>query len=47
MANPNYYADKGKIDIEYSYITDSTVAFEAYKNNEFDIVGRQPRTARL
>ncbi len=37
--NPNYWADKAKMDIEYSYITDSKVAFEAYKNNEFDIVG--------
>jgi len=36
--NPNYWGDKGKADIEYSYITDSAVAFEAYKNNEFDVV---------
>ena len=26
------------MDIEYSYINDSAVAFEAYKNNEFDII---------
>jgi len=25
-------------DLEFRYITDSAVAFEAYKNNEFDIV---------
>ncbi len=37
--NPNYWADKAKIDIEYSYITDSAVSFEAYKNGEFDIIG--------
>ena len=37
--NPNYYGDKTKTDVEYSYITDSAVAFQAYKNNEFDVVG--------
>lgn len=37
--NPNYWGDKAQINIEYSYITDSAVSFEAYKNNEFDIVG--------
>lgn len=36
--NPNYHGGVGKIDIEYSYIVDSAVAFEAYKNNEFDII---------
>ena len=36
--NQNYYGGVGAVDIEYSYITDSAVAFEAYKNNEFDIV---------
>jgi oligopeptide transport system substrate-binding protein len=36
--NPNYYLGVGKVNIEYSYITDSAVAFEAYKNDEFDIV---------
>ena len=36
--NANYWGDKAKVDIEYSYITDSAVAFEAYKNNEFDII---------
>ncbi len=36
--NPNYWSDKAQVDIEYSYITDSAVAFEAYKNNEFDII---------
>lgn len=37
--NENYWRGKAKVDIEYSYITDSAVAFEAYKNNEFDIIG--------
>lgn len=37
--NPNYWRGVGKVDIEYSYITDSAVSFEAYKNNEFDVVG--------
>ena len=36
--NANYWGDKAKLDLEYSYITDSAVAFEAYKNNEFDII---------
>jgi oligopeptide transport system substrate-binding protein len=36
--NANYWRGTGMVDIEYSYITDSAVAFEAYKNNEFDIV---------
>jgi oligopeptide transport system substrate-binding protein len=37
--NPNYWGEKAKIAIEYSYITDSAVSYQAYKNNEFDIVG--------
>jgi len=36
--NPNYWGGVAKIDIEYSYIVDSAVAFEAYKNNEFDMI---------
>jgi oligopeptide transport system substrate-binding protein len=38
VPNPNYWAGKAKTDLEYSYIVDTKVAFEAYKNNEFDIV---------
>jgi oligopeptide transport system substrate-binding protein len=38
VPNPNYAGDKAKIDVEYSYITDGAVAFEAYKNNEFDVI---------
>ena len=36
--NANYAGDKPKIDLEYSYISDGAVAFEAYKNNEFDVI---------
>jgi oligopeptide transport system substrate-binding protein len=38
VPNPNYWGGKAKTNIEYSYITDSAVATEAYKNDEFDIV---------
>lgn len=38
VPNPNYWGDKPTYDLEYRYITDTAVAFEAYKNNEFDIV---------
>ncbi len=38
VPNPNYWGDKPSYDLEYRYITDSAVSFEAYKNNEFDIV---------
>jgi oligopeptide transport system substrate-binding protein len=36
--NPNYWGGVASVDIEFSYITASEVAFEAYKNNEFDII---------
>lgn len=39
VPNPNFWEGVAKYAIEYSYITDSAVAFEAYKNDEFDIVG--------
>ncbi len=38
VPNPNYWEGQATYDLEYSYITDSAVAFEAYKNNEFDIM---------
>jgi len=38
VPNPNYWRGQGLVDIEFSYITDSAVSFEAYKNNEFDII---------
>jgi oligopeptide transport system substrate-binding protein len=37
--NPNYWGGFAKVNLEYRYITDSAVAFEAYKNGEFDIIG--------
>ncbi len=37
--NANYWGGKANVAIEYSYITDSAISFQAYKNNEFDIVG--------
>jgi oligopeptide transport system substrate-binding protein len=37
--NPNYWGEKPTYDLDYRYITDSAVSFEAYKNNEFDIIG--------
>ncbi len=39
VPNPNYWGDAPKVNIEYQYITDSNVAFQAYKNDEFDIIG--------
>jgi len=37
--NPNYWGGVANVDIEYRYITDSAVSFQAYKNDEFDIIG--------
>ena len=39
VPNANYWGGAPKVEVEYSYITDSAVSFEAYKNDEFDIVG--------
>ena len=39
VPNPNYVGGTvPTYDMEYRYITDTAVAFEAYKNDEFDIV---------
>jgi oligopeptide transport system substrate-binding protein len=38
VPNANYWGEKAKANFEYSYITDTAVAFEAYKNNEFDMI---------
>ncbi|GAB4561000.1 MAG: ABC transporter substrate-binding protein [Anaerolineales bacterium] len=38
VPNPNFAGTVPTYSIEYSYITDSAVAFEAYKNNEFDVI---------
>lgn len=37
--NANYWRGVAKYDIEFRYITEGAVAFEAYKNDEFDVVG--------
>lgn len=36
--NSNYWGGVATYNLEFRYITDSAVAFEAYKNNEFDII---------
>jgi len=39
VPNPNYVGEGiPSYTLEFSYITDSAVAFEAYKNDEFDVV---------
>ncbi len=43
VLNPNYWGEKPKANIEYSFITDETVRFEAFKNGELDII--QPSEA--
>jgi oligopeptide transport system substrate-binding protein len=37
--NPNYWAGIAGYKLEYNYITDGAVSFEAYKNNELDVTG--------
>lgn len=40
VPNPNYVgAGIPTYTLEFSYITDSAVAFEAYQNDEFDVIG--------
>jgi oligopeptide transport system substrate-binding protein len=39
--NANYWGDVPKVSVDFSFITDLAVAFEAYKNNEFDVVTLQ------
>jgi oligopeptide transport system substrate-binding protein len=39
VPNDKYWAGVPGYDLDYQYITDSAVAFEAYKNNELDISG--------
>jgi oligopeptide transport system substrate-binding protein len=36
--NANYWGEVPQVSVDFAFITDSAVAFEAYKNNEFDIV---------
>jgi oligopeptide transport system substrate-binding protein len=37
--NTNYWRGQANINLEFKYITDTAVSFEAYKNGEFDIIG--------
>ncbi len=37
--NPHYWRGQATYDIDFRYITDTAVSFEAYRNNEFDIIG--------
>lgn len=37
VPNQNYWRGVATYDLEFRYITDTAVQFEAYKNNEFDI----------
>jgi oligopeptide transport system substrate-binding protein len=41
-ANPNYWGDKAKVAIEYSYLADSAAAVQAYKKNDLDVVVLSP-----
>jgi oligopeptide transport system substrate-binding protein len=36
--NPYYWRGIAKVNLEFKYIVDTAVSFEAYKNGEFDIV---------
>ncbi|HXD12251.1 MAG TPA: ABC transporter substrate-binding protein [Anaerolineales bacterium] len=38
VPNENYWDTKPSYELDYSYIVDSAVAFEAFKNDELDIV---------
>jgi oligopeptide transport system substrate-binding protein len=38
VPNPNYWKGVAKTDIEFSYITDTSVSLAAYKNNELDMM---------
>jgi oligopeptide transport system substrate-binding protein len=38
VANPYYWRGEGNLDIEFSYITDTAVSYQAYLNDEFDII---------
>jgi oligopeptide transport system substrate-binding protein len=38
VPNPNYWRGQPSYEMEFRYITDTAVSFEAYKNDEFDII---------
>jgi oligopeptide transport system substrate-binding protein len=37
--NANYWGQVPNVSVDFAFITDTAVAFEAYKNDEFDIIG--------
>lgn len=39
VPNPEYWGGAPKYNVEFRYINDSAVAFESYKNDEFDVIG--------
>ena len=41
-ANQNYWGDKAKTAIEYSYLADSAAAVQSYKKNDLDVVVLSP-----
>ncbi|MEW5717796.1 MAG: ABC transporter substrate-binding protein, partial [Chloroflexota bacterium] len=41
-ANPNYWGDKAKTAVEFSYLANSAAAVQAYKKNELDVVALAP-----
>ncbi|MBE2238731.1 MAG: peptide ABC transporter substrate-binding protein, partial [Caldilineaceae bacterium] len=36
--NANYWGEVPQVTVDFAFVTDSAVAFEAYKNDEFDII---------
>lgn len=36
--NANYWGEVPQVAVDFAFITDTAVAFEAYKNNEFDVI---------
>ncbi len=36
--NPYYWRGAAKVGIEFRYVVDTAVSFQAYKNNEFDVI---------
>jgi oligopeptide transport system substrate-binding protein len=36
--NANYWGDVPLVSVDFAFITDTAVAFEAFKNNEFDVI---------
>lgn len=38
VPNPAWHDEMGMVNIEFSYVTESAIAFQAYRNDEFDII---------